>query len=159
MRLKQSLQYFVKANKLNKNVSLLVATEHLVKVVNDLQAFQNKIDGKLDELRESAMRTIRQFVKHTVVATGFEVAITERKKAENELRKMIDLAKNKGLQEMVDSAERALKKSQNLSDSKCDNLLNDELLFSTLNGQMQRDKMCAKLAVFSDSIQRSFSSF
>merc|ERR1712154_19510 len=37
------------------------------------------------------------------------------------------------------------------------NLINDGLLFSTMKGQMERDKMGAKLAVFSTLIQRSCS--
>merc|ERR1712154_39619 len=84
MKFKQSFLHFVTANKIKKNVSLMVAAEHLVNDVKDIQQFQAKIDGQVDKLRDSAIKTIRDCVQNTAGAQEFETAMNKRKEANQE---------------------------------------------------------------------------
>eukprot|EP01084_Bolivina_argentea_P291351 500720_1 len=86
VKFQYSFDHFVTCNKMNKNVSMLVALEHLNKDVTDIQAFQAKMDGKVDQLRDAAIKTIRDCVSNTAGAQEFETAISQRQVAESALR-------------------------------------------------------------------------
>eukprot|EP01083_Nonionella_stella_P281614 958247_1 len=75
-KLQHSLGYFVTYRKL----------EPFTKDVHEFQIFQAKVEDKADELREVAIKIIRDCVQHTTGAQEFETAINQRKLAEAALR-------------------------------------------------------------------------
>ncbi len=91
IKFQHGFDHFVSANKMKKNVSLLVASQYLIEDVSAIQAFQAELDKKVAALRDSAVKTIRDCVSNTAGAQEFETAIAQRQAAESELR----LAKQK----------------------------------------------------------------
>eukprot|EP01084_Bolivina_argentea_P093739 168552_1 len=60
MKLEHSFHQFLISNKMNKNVSLFVALEHVQQDIAEIEKFQETLDERMEKLRESIIAIIRQ---------------------------------------------------------------------------------------------------